>query len=124
MTEEALAAAEALAADGLSAEVIDLRTLNPLAMETIAQAVARTGRAMVVCEAPVTGGFAAEISAQIMERCFEWLEEPVIRVCGEDAPIPVAPDLERASIPNAALIAETARWMVRRQPPDWAAAHG
>ncbi|MFN4158066.1 MAG: alpha-ketoacid dehydrogenase subunit beta [Gemmobacter sp.] len=120
MVHEALAAAEVLAGAGISAEVIDLRCLNPLDDAGIFASVARTGRAMVVTEAVVTGSAASEIAARIGERCFDWLEEPVLRIGGEDIPIPVAPALERGSIPSAALIEQAARWLVRREAPEWA----
>ena len=120
MLHESLAAAESLAQDGVESEVIDIRTLNPLDDETIFASVARTGRAMVVSEAPMTGGFAAEISARISERCFEHLEEPVIRVAGEDIPIPLSPLLERAAVPSAQSIAEAGLWLVKRIAPSWA----
>jgi pyruvate dehydrogenase E1 component beta subunit len=121
MLFEALAAAEQLQADDVAAEVIDLRTLNPLDDGTLFESVSRTGRAMVVSEAPLTGGFAAEISARISENCFDFLEEPVVRVAGEDIPIPVSPGLEKSAVPTAQLIAETALWLVNRIKPSWAA---
>lgn len=121
MLFEALAAAEKLAAMGIEAEVIDLRCLNPMDEETIAASVRRTGRAMVVTEAVMTGGLSGELSARIQETCFDFLEEPVVRVAGEDIPIPVSPALERGSIPSADLIVETADFLVRRRTPAWAA---
>jgi pyruvate dehydrogenase E1 component beta subunit len=120
MLHESLAAAELLAGRGIDAEVIDLRCLNPLDEEPLFEAVRRTGRAMVVTEAAVTGSVASEIAARVQEMCFDWLEEPVLRLGGEDIPIPVSPALERGSIPSAALIAETAAWLVRREAPAWA----
>ena len=120
MVQEALMAADMLAADGVAAEVIDLRTLNPLDDATLAQSVRRTHRAIVVTEAHQTGGFSAELSARIHELCFDHLEEPVVRVAGEDIPIPVSPALERGAVPNAQLIYETALWQVKRQAPAWA----
>jgi pyruvate dehydrogenase E1 component beta subunit len=120
MVMEALNAADLLLAQGVSAEVIDLRTLNPLDDATIAQSVRRTHRAIVVTEAHQTGGFSAELSARIHELCFDHLEEPVARVAGEDIPIPVSPALERGAVPDAQLIAETALWLVKRQAPAWA----
>lgn len=120
MVMEALNAADLLLAQGVSAEVIDLRTLNPLDDATLAQSVRRTHRAIVVTEAHQTGGFSAELSARIHELCFDHLEEPVARVAGEDIPIPVSPALERGSVPNTQLIAETALWLVKRQAPAWA----
>ena len=114
MVHVALAAAEALAQSDVSVEVIDLRTLNPLDMETVAASVERTGRAVVVSEGPLTAGVAAELAARISEECFDYLEDPVIRLAGEDIPIPVSPALEGASIPTVALIVATARRMLRR----------
>ena len=121
MLHESLAAAETLAQSGVEAEVIDIRTLNPLDDETLVASVARTGRAMVVTESVMTGGFSAELSARISERCFDYLEEPVVRVAGEDIPIPVSPGLERGAVPTPQLIAETALWLVKRIAPSWAA---
>ena len=121
MVHESLAAAEVLASQGVEAEVVDIRTLNPLDDETLFASVAKTGRAMVVTESVLTGGFAAELSARISERCFDCLEEPVVRVSGEDIPIPVSPGLEKGAVPTPALIAETALWLVKRIAPSWAA---
>ena len=120
MVHESLAAAVTLAALGIEAEVIDLRCLNPLDDAPLFASVRRTGRAMVVAEAAVTGSVSSEIAARVGERCFDWLEEPVVRVGGEDIPIPVSPALERGSIPQASLIADVARWLVRREAPAWA----
>ena len=111
---KALAAAEALAQSDVSVEVIDLRTLNPLDMETVAASVERTGRAVVVSEGPLTAGVAAELAARISEECFDHLEDPVIRIAGEDIPIPVSPSLEGASIPTPELIVATVQRMLRR----------
>ena len=120
MVFESLAAAEELSAQGVEAEVIDIRTLNPLDDETIFASVAKTGRAIVVTESVLTGGFAAELSARIFERCFDYLEEPVLRVAGEDIPIPVSPSLERGAVPTPQLISETALWLAKRIAPSWA----
>ena len=95
--------------------MIDLRTLNPLDMETVAPRVARTGRAMVVSEGPLTAGVAAELAARIAEECFDYLHEPVLRVAGEDVPIAVAPALEAASVPQPGSIADAARRLLRRR---------
>ena len=111
--QHALAAATTLAARGVEATVIDLRTLNPLDFDTIARAVETTGRAMVVSEAPLTAGVAAELAARISEECFDFLENPVLRVAGEDIPIPVAAELERAAVPGPDLIAEMALRLLR-----------
>jgi acetoin:2,6-dichlorophenolindophenol oxidoreductase subunit beta len=113
MLNYALAAAENAAGHGVEAEVIDLRTLNPLDLETVGDSVTKTGRAIVVTEACLTGGPAAEISARIQEECFDFLEEPIVRIAGEDVPIPVAPALEVSSVPTVELITEVIRKLVR-----------
>ena len=120
MLHESLRAAEQLAERGIEAEVIDLRCLNPLDEATMVASVRRTGRAMVVSEGVMTGGVASEISARLQELCFDQLEEPILRIAGEDIPIPVAPDLERASIPSAALIVEAAAYLMRKEVAAWA----
>lgn len=107
----ALEAAQKLAATGIEATVIDLRTLNPLDFETIRPFVEQAGRAMVVTESVLTAGVAAELTARIAEECFDFLHEPVIRVAGEDIPISVSPKLEAASVPTPTLIEKTAREM-------------
>ena len=121
MLHESLAAAARLAEAGVEAEVIDLRCLNPMEEAPLIEAVKRTGRAMVVTEAVVTGSVASEVAARLTETCFDWLEEPILRVGGEDIPIPVSPALERGSIPSAQLIHDTALWLVTRKAPEWAA---
>ena len=121
MLFESLAAAETLAQAGVSAEIVDVRSLNPLDDETFIRSVMKTGRAMVVTESVLTSGFVAELSARISERCFDYLEEPVVRVAGEDIPIPVSPGLERGAVPTPQLISETALWLVKRIAPSWAA---
>jgi acetoin:2,6-dichlorophenolindophenol oxidoreductase subunit beta len=121
MVFESLDAAEQLAQNGVSAEVVDIRCLNPLDDETFVRSVMKTGRAMVVTESVMTSGFAAELSARISERCFDYLEEPVVRIAGEDIPIPVSPALERGAVPSVQLITETGLWLVKRIAPSWAA---
>ena len=88
--------------EGRSVEVIDLRSLSPLDMETIAASVTRTGRCVIAHEAPVYAGLGAEIAARVTERCFYHLESPVLRVGGFSAPYPPSrledhylPDLDR-----------------------------
>jgi len=109
----ALAAAEILQSeDGISAAVVDLRTLNPLDFDTIRPLVENAGRAMVVSEAVMTCGVASELAARITEECFDYLEDPVVRVAGEDIPISVSPLLEANSVPQPELIVETARKML------------
>ncbi len=114
MVHTALDAATLLHEAGIAAEVIDLRTLNPFDMKTVRASVERTGRAIVLSEAPLTAGVAAELAARISEECFDYLEDPVIRIAGEDIPVPVSPALEAAAIPQAALIVQTVRRMLRR----------
>jgi len=109
MVPRALAAAEALASEGVSVEVIDPRTLRPLDEETILESVRKTGRALVVHEAVKFGGIGAEIAAMIMENAFDYLDAPVARLAGVDAPIPYAAVLERAAVPTEEGIAEAIR---------------
>ena len=111
MVHYALEAATQLALEGIEATVIDLRTLNPLDMETVALHVQRTGRAAVVSEACLTAGVAAELAARITEECFDYLHDPVMRIAGEDIPISVSPLLESQSVPSAASIAAAVRRM-------------
>ena len=105
----AMLAAELLAADGISAEVVDLRTLRPLDTAAILATVTRTHRAVVVDEAWRSGSLAAEVSARIMEGAFYELDAPVARVCGAEVPIPYAQHLEQAAIPQPEGIARAAR---------------
>ncbi len=114
MVSVAERAAEALSNEGIEAEVIDLRTLNPLDMETVAKSVIRTGHAVVVSEACLTAGPAAELVARITEECFDFLEDPVLRLAAEDIPVPVSPALEVATIPTVSLIQDTVRRMLNR----------
>ena len=107
MVHVALDAAQLLAQRNIEAEVIDLRSLRPLDMETIYESVKKTGRVAVVEEAWRTGGFSAELASQIQEECFDYLDGPVARVNGEDVPQPYAINLERASIPDAQKVVDT-----------------
>jgi pyruvate dehydrogenase E1 component alpha subunit len=108
----ALEAAEDLAKEGISVEVVDPRTLKPLDAETIIGSVKKTGRAVVVHEGYRTCGVGAEIAAQIMEEAFDYLDAPVLRVAGEDVPIPMSPVLEEAAIPSKKKIVEAIRKLV------------
>ena len=98
---DALDAAHTLAADGIEAEVIDPRTLVPLDLDTLAQSVRRTGRAVVAHEAVTAGGFGAELAAQLQAAAFDYLEAPIQRVGAPYTPIPVSPSLEDAYRPGA-----------------------
>jgi pyruvate dehydrogenase E1 component beta subunit len=100
MVREALAAAEALAKDGVEAEVIDLRTLRPWDHDAVLASVAKTRRAVVAMETPPTGGLACDVSAVIHENLFDDLAAPVKRVTAKDAPIPMAPSLENSILPS------------------------
>ena len=108
----ALEAANELEQVGISAEVIDLRTLNPLDINTILTSVKKTNRVIIVEEDCKTGGTGAEISAQIVEKSFDYLDVPICRLAGKDIPIPCSPVLETAAIPNKEDIIETARRLV------------
>jgi 2-oxoisovalerate dehydrogenase E1 component len=101
MVQMALQAATRLEADGISAEVIDPRTLKPLDLDTIVQSVKRTNRLVVVHEGWKFGGFGGEIAASVAEAAFDWLDAPVARVGAPDVPMPFNDRLERAVIPNA-----------------------
>jgi pyruvate dehydrogenase E1 component beta subunit len=105
---KALAAADELTADGIEAEVIDLRSLRPLDTPTLLDSVARTHRAVVVDEGWRTGSLSAEVSARITEQAFYDLDAPVARVCGAEVPIPYARHLEEAALPQVAGIVAAA----------------
>jgi pyruvate dehydrogenase E1 component beta subunit len=106
---KALEAAEVLAADGVDAEVIDLRTLRPLDDATFCASVARTHRAVVVDEGWRSVGLSAEIAARIHEQVFDQLDSPVERVCSAEVPIPYAKHLEEAALPQVGGIVAAAR---------------
>jgi pyruvate/2-oxoglutarate/acetoin dehydrogenase E1 component len=110
---KALAAAERLAASGIDAEVLDLRTLRPLDDTTIMDSVARTHRAVIVDEGWRSGSISAEISARIMEQAFYELDAPVERICSAEVPIPYARHLEQAALPQAETIVATVERMVQ-----------
>jgi len=108
-----LAAAEALAREGIDAEVLDLRVLRPLDTEAILATVRKTRRAVIVDEGWRTGSLSAEISARITEEAFYDLDAPVARVCSAEAPMPYARHLEEAVLPQAAGISAAARTVAR-----------
>jgi pyruvate dehydrogenase E1 component beta subunit len=105
----ALKAAEMLAGEGIDAEVIDLRTLRPMDTDTIIASVKKTGRAVTVEEGWAQSGVGAEIAARIMERAFDYLDAPVVRVSGKDVPMPYAANLEKLALPSAAEVVEAAK---------------
>ncbi len=106
---QALAAAEKLAADGIDAEVINLRTLRPLDTATIVESVKKTNRLVSVEEGWPYAGIGAELAAVMMEQAFDWLDAPVARVAGEDVPLPYAANLEKLALPNPDKIAAAVR---------------
>jgi len=97
-------AAEALEKEGVSTEILDLRTLLPWDVEGVVDSVRRTGRALVLHEAPVTGGFGAEVVATLQEKAFEWLDAPVARLGALDTPVPFAKPLEELHSPRGRLL--------------------
>ena len=109
MVGRALQAADALAVQGISAEVIDLRTIRPLDSETIVASVKKTSR-LVTCEEGFPfAGVGAEIAIQVMEQAFDWLDAPIARVTGKDVPMPYAENLEKLALPQVEDIVATAQ---------------
>ena len=114
MVPRALEAATQLAAEGIELEVVDLRSLKPLDTETIIQSVSKTGRALIVHEAPQTGGFGGELAAVIAgSEAFDYLDAPIRRLAGRDIPIPYNRTLERAAVPQVEDIVSAARDLAR-----------
>src|SRR5712691_9652578 len=114
MTKETLAAAETLAAEGVSTEVVDVATLKPLDADSLLESVAKTGRCVIVHEAPLTGGFGAEIAARIAGRGLVSLLAPIERVAGWDTVMPL-PRLEQYYLPSEARILEAGRRVLAYQ---------
>jgi 2-oxoisovalerate dehydrogenase E1 component beta subunit len=113
MAHVAVEASAVLAAEGIEAEVIDLRTLLPLDRETILASVKKTNRLLIVHEDTRTGGIAGEIAAIVCEGAFEDLDAPIARVTGLDTPVPYAPPLEERFLPNAEKVAAAARELAK-----------
>jgi pyruvate dehydrogenase E1 component beta subunit len=109
MVGKALAAAKTLAGEGIDAEVIDLRSIRPLDEDSIVASVEKTNRLITVEEGWTTAGVGAEISAMIMQRAFDYLDAPVVRVGGTDVPLPYAANLESQALPQIEDIAAAAR---------------
>lgn len=107
--EFSLEAAEALAGEGIDAEVVDLRTLRPLDLETVIASVQKTNRVVTVEEAWRVSGIGAELAASIQEHAFEYLDAPVLRVSQEDVPLPYAANLEALSLPSAAKVVDAVK---------------
>jgi 2-oxoisovalerate dehydrogenase E1 component beta subunit len=112
MTHTALDAATALAGEGIDAEVIDLRSLAPLDRDAILESVAKTSRALLLHEATLTGVIGGELAAIISEHAFEYLDAPVMRVASQDAPVPYAPPLEAAFLPNVEKVVAAAKKLI------------
>jgi acetoin:2,6-dichlorophenolindophenol oxidoreductase subunit beta len=115
MVHRALQAAVQLEQYGISAEVVDPRTLVPLDKETLLKSVAKTHRVLVVTEETRTASCGAEIAAMIGEEGFDWLDAPVVRLGAEDLPLPFSPEIQQQLIPGAVQIAATARALVEKR---------
>ena len=113
MVHSAVEAANVLEKEGISVEILDLRTLVPLDEATILESVGKTSKVIVLHEATLTGGFGGEVAARIAELAFEYLDGPVLRMASADTPVPFSPPLEEAFLPNATAIIEKARWLYR-----------
>jgi pyruvate dehydrogenase E1 component beta subunit len=113
MAAEAERAAADLHGEGISAEVVDLRTLIPLDVETLIESVKKTHRVLVVHEACQTGGFGAEVACRIFERLYDYLDAPIRRLAVSDVPLSASPGLEKAAIPDRVAIAGAARALVK-----------
>jgi 2-oxoisovalerate dehydrogenase E1 component beta subunit len=108
----ALEAADKLAEEGRSVEVVDLRTLLPLDRETVCESVKKTSKVLLLHEDTRTAGMAGELAVTITESVFEYLDGPIVRVTAPDTPVPYSPPLEEAFLPNAAKVLEKARWLL------------
>ena len=109
----ALEAADKLAQEGASLEVVDLRTLLPLDRQTVCESVRKTGKVLLLHEDTRTGGMAGELAASITESVWEHLDGPIVRVTAPDTPVPYSPPLEEAFLPNCGKVVEKARWLWR-----------
>src|SRR4030043_2313975 len=115
MVHQALAAAASLASEGIKAEVLEPRTPVPLDKQTILQSVKKTGRVIIVHEAPTFGGFGGEIAAMIIEDAFYSLDAPIKRIGAPYTPVPVSPILEKFYLPNAEKIVTAAKEMLAKK---------
>jgi pyruvate/2-oxoglutarate/acetoin dehydrogenase E1 component len=114
MVPRSLEAAEQLSGEGIEAEVVDLRSLKPLDVDTIVQSVSKTGRVLIVHEAPRTGGFGGELAAVVADsEAFDYLDAPIRRLAGRDIPIPYNRSLERATVPQVEDIVRAARALAK-----------
>jgi 2-oxoisovalerate dehydrogenase E1 component beta subunit len=113
MVYTALDAAAKLAEDGVETEVLDLRSLAPLDRDAILETVGKTSKVLLLYEATLTGGIGGELAAIIAEEAFEYLDAPVVRVASVDSPVPYAPQLEAAFLPNVEKVVAAARTLMR-----------
>ncbi len=113
MVWTALEAAERMADEGASVEVVDLRTLLPLDRETVCESVKKTSKVLLVHEDTRTAGLAGELAVSITETVFEYLDGPILRVTAPDTPVPYSPPLEEAFLPNVEKLLKKARWLWR-----------
>jgi 2-oxoisovalerate dehydrogenase E1 component beta subunit len=113
MVHTALDAAQKLAAEGVEAEVLDLRSLAPLDREAVLTTVAKTNRALLLHEATLRGGIGGELAAIIAEEAFEYLDAPIMRLASADAPVPYSPPLEAAFLPGVDRVVTKARELVQ-----------
>jgi pyruvate dehydrogenase E1 component beta subunit len=110
----ALKAADELAKQDISAEVIDLRTIRPMDTDTIIESVKKTGRLVTIEEGWPQSGIGAEISSRVMEEAFDYLDAPVLRVSGKNVPMPYAANLEKLALPSVADIVEAVKAVTYR----------
>jgi len=111
MVHVAREAAETLEKEGISVEIVDLRTLAPLDEDTVLASVRKTAKVLLLHEDVLTGGIGGELAGRIAEKAFEDLDGPIVRVTAPDTPVPYSPPLEEAFLPNAAKVTERARWL-------------
>jgi pyruvate/2-oxoglutarate/acetoin dehydrogenase E1 component len=109
---EALAAASKLEEQGVAAEVIDPRTIQPLDLNTIVESVKKTGRLIIASDDVRSGGIGSEIAARVVEEAFDSLDAPILRVASADMPIPFSPSLEQAYMPSAQKIMDAVKRLV------------
>jgi len=111
MVWTALEAADALAAEGIEIEVLDLRTLAPLDRDAVCETARKTSKVLLLHEDTQTGGLAGELAATLTERVWDYLDGPIVRVTAPDTPVPFSAPLEEAFLPNAQKVIEKARWL-------------
>lgn len=114
MVDKALAAANKLAREGISIEVIDPRTLRPLDLPTIVSSVKKTSRLVIVHEGWKRAGFGSEVAAAVAEEAIDWLDAPIVRITSRELPMPYNDKLERATMPQEADIVDAVRTLVQR----------